>query len=441
VSLAERLPISLLLAAGVVYAATPYAIRLAGRLQFYDAPVGYKGHAHPTPYLGGAAVMGGFVIAVLRDRRRPAKSAPLDRRRRAAMGGRDDRRSPDRPHQCGASWPSLPSRWMVWAVGVRLAPARRCAGRSRRHLRCGSSRIVNAFNLFDNMDGAASTMALVVAAGAALLGIIRGEAWLAVAAAALGGACVGFLPRNISKPARIFLGDGGSMPLGFAVAVIVMVAATTSVVAWQSLLIALLLVAIPALDTTLVIVSRRRRGAPVMSGGLDHLTHRTRRFLPSARAVALALGAVQAAVSLVAVMASQGGASFVVVGAILYLLAGGCAIALLDTGRMGAPTGLSVSRPNVAAAPPTPTRERSAARLILMALGLGAGLSPFFFAYYASSVWVPIGLGLVLASVVALVGAPTAPPARPRSRSVVCWAWAFGRWLLPRGPNRSRTPW
>ncbi len=74
--------------------------------------------------------------------------------------------------------------------------------------------VVNAFNLFDNMDGAASTMALVVAAGACVLGLVTGEVWVAAGSAALCGACLGFLPHNLSSPARIFLGDGGSMPIG-----------------------------------------------------------------------------------------------------------------------------------------------------------------------------------------------------------------------------------
>jgi UDP-GlcNAc:undecaprenyl-phosphate GlcNAc-1-phosphate transferase len=405
--LAERLLIGLLIAAGVAYAATACAIRVAGRLQFYDLPTGYKGHLRPTPYLGGAAVMVGFVIAVLLAAGDLQKTAPLVGGVALlwVVGTIDDRRTVSPGLRVLVE---LGMAVLVWAVGLgwRL----HVGGGVDLGLTClWVLGIVNAFNLFDNMDGAASTMALVVASGAALLGIIRGDAWLAVAAASLGGACVGFLPRNISKPSRIFLGDGGSMPLGFAVAVLVMVAATTSVVAWQSLLVALLLVGIPALDTTLVIVSRQRRGVPVVKGGLDHLTHRTRRFLPDARAVALALGAVQAAVSVLAVLASQGGASFVVVGAALYLLAAACAIALLDTERMGTPTGTSASRANVAAAQARPTWEPSAATLTLMVLGLGAGLSPFFFSYYASSVWVPIGLGLVLASVVAVVARPNRP--------------------------------
>ena len=100
--------------------------------------------------------------------------------------------------------------------------------------------------------------------------------WLAVAAAALCGACVGFLPHNLlASPARIFLGDGGSMPIGFAVGALVMIGAAEAAPEWQSLALGVLLVGIPALDTTLVVVSRRRRGIPILTGGRDHMTHRT----------------------------------------------------------------------------------------------------------------------------------------------------------------------
>src|SRR5439155_12564157 len=124
--------------------------------------------------------------------------------------------------------------------------------------------------------------------------------------------------------------DGGSMPVGFAVSVLVMVAAGTTTVAWRSLLVALLLVAVPVLHTTLVIVSRRRRGVSMLSGGRDHLTHRTRRFLPSTRAVVLTLAVVQAAMSVLAALASRGNASLLVISASLYVLAAGGVIIVLD---------------------------------------------------------------------------------------------------------------
>jgi UDP-GlcNAc:undecaprenyl-phosphate GlcNAc-1-phosphate transferase len=403
--LAERLPIGLLVAAGVVYATTPYAIRMAGRLQFYDKPAGYKGHASPTPYLGGAAVMVGFVLAMLLAAGDWRKTVPLVGGVALlwAVGTIDDRRT---VHPVWRILVELALAGMVWASG--LGWDLHLGGVVDLMLTClWVLGIVNAFNLFDNMDGAASTMALVVSAGAALIGIIRGDAWLAVGAASLGGACLGFLPRNLSLPARIFLGDGGSMPLGFAAAVLVMVAATTSVVAWQSLLVALLLVGIPALDTSLVIVSRRRRGVSILKGGQDHLTHRTRRFLPSARAVALALGAAQAVVSVLAVLASRGGASFVVVGAILYVLAAAIAIVLLENQKVEE---FGTGADSVVGETETGPREDSPAGSTCLALlGLGAGLSPFFFAYYDASVWVPIGLGLTLACAVGVIARPARP--------------------------------
>ena len=112
--------------------------------------------------------------------------------------------------------------------------------------------IVNAVNLFDNMDGAAASMAAVVAGGLSLLGVVEGDTWLAVTAAALCVAAIGFLPHNLfSSPARIFLGDGGSMPLGFAVAAVAMIGVGEAAPAWQSLAMGLLFVGIPALDTAI----------------------------------------------------------------------------------------------------------------------------------------------------------------------------------------------
>lgn len=399
-----HLTLGLALAVAATYVITPVAIKVAGRFDFYDRPTGYKGHARSTPYLGGAAVMAGFAIAVLATAGDWRKTAPL-------LGGVallwvvgtiDDRRTVPPAVRVLVV---LVLAALVWAAG--LGWDLHIGGAVDVALTClWVLGIVNAFNLFDNMDGAAGTMALVVSAGAALIGVVRADAWLAVGAASLGGACLGFLPRNVSRPARIFLGDGGSMPLGFAVAVLVMGAAGTSTIAWQSLLVALLLVAIPALDTSLVIVSRRRRGVSVLAGGRDHLTHRARRFLPSARAVALCLGGLQAVASVTAVVASQGGASFLVISAVVYVLAATGAIMLLERQKVEE---FGVKPQGVLATGVFAGGFPSAAIVCLLVLGLGAGLSPFFFAYYDAGVWVPIGLGLTLACTIGVIARPRRP--------------------------------
>src|SRR5262249_27722100 len=156
-------------------------------------------------------------------------------------------------------------------------------------------------------------------------------------------------------------------------------------------LVALLLVGIPILDTSLVIVSRRRRGVSVLQGGRDHLTHRTLRYMSNPRAVALALGVAQAALSVLAVLASRGEASLVVLGASAYLLAAGAAIIVLDTQTLEPP-----STPE--AVPPQRLSKRALACLV--ALGLGTGLSPFFFAFFDVSVWVPVGLGVSIVAAI-----------------------------------------
>lgn len=398
-ALADRLLLSLLIASGVVYASTPYAIALANRFGLHDVPAGYKGHAGPTPYLGGAALVSGFVVAMLVVAGNSAHTIPL-----AAgtvvlwvIGTVDDQRTVS-PLLRVAVEAGLGAA--IWALGLGW------------NFHIGSLvdlaatclwivAVVNAFNLFDNMDGAASTMALVACAGVALLAVLNGRTWLPVGAIALAGACLGFLPRNLSRPARIFLGDGGSMPLGFAVAVLAMRAAVVSVPAWQAPALGLLLVGIPALDTCLVVISRRRRGISLLTGGRDHLTHRTRTLVPSTPAVAFTLGAIQALVSLVAVIASRGGSAWLELAAVLYMLAGAGAIFLLEARpveEIGAPaTATHILRTKA---------ELPMAVLGLLALGVGAGISPFFFAYYGPSVWVPIGLGLVAAAAMGVIARP-----------------------------------
>jgi UDP-GlcNAc:undecaprenyl-phosphate/decaprenyl-phosphate GlcNAc-1-phosphate transferase len=410
-TLAERLLVGFAVATAVAYVATPFAIAAAERLQFYDKPAGYKGHATPTPYLGGAAAMAGFGVAVSIVAGHWDKTGPLLGSAAVLwlVGTIDDRRP--LPAALRALL-ELGLGAVVFAAGLGW------------HLHAGGGldlaltclwvlAVVNAFNLFDNMDGAATTMALVVCAGAALVGVVRGDVWLASGGAALCGACVGFLPHNLASPARIFLGDGGSMPVGFIAAVLVMVAAGTTTVAWRSLLVALLLVAVPALDTTLVIVSRRRRGVSVLSGGRDHLTHRTLRYVRSTRAVALTLGVAQAALSVLAVLTSRGDSTLLVIGASLYVLGAGCVIVALDNQEI---------EEFAAADRRNRVRLSKRAAACLIVLGLGAGVSPLLYAYFDASVWVPIGLAVTVLCAIALV----VRPIRPGLPAVLSVGGAFG---------------
>src|SRR3954451_1930832 len=174
----------------------------------------------------------------------------------------------------------------------------------------------------DNMDGAAASVAGVSTTGVAMAAIIGGDVTLAVIAMAVAGACCGFLPFTLSKPSRQFLGDGGSMPLGFFVAGAVMAAPMSSSLGWAGLLAAAPVAGLPILDTVLVVISRRRGGRPILSGGRDHLTHRLRTILGSVRAVVIALALVQAGLCAMAVGASQLGVTVAIISAAAFTTAG-----------------------------------------------------------------------------------------------------------------------
>jgi UDP-GlcNAc:undecaprenyl-phosphate/decaprenyl-phosphate GlcNAc-1-phosphate transferase len=319
------------LSLAAVWVLTPLALRLAVRTAFYDHPIGYKGHPAPTPYLGGAAVLGGFFLSALVFDHGSSRFAPI---LVCALGlgvlGTLDDRFAIRPRyrilaevmaaavlwHYGLGWSFLDSGFeelvltSIWVVGF-----------------------TNAFNVMDNMDGAASTVAAACAAGLTLTAIVGGDMELAALTLALCGACLGFLRYNLraGAPARIFLGDGGSLPIGFIAAAAAMNVPVDGAVGWPALLIGALLLGIPVLDTLLVVVSRTRRRVSIATGGRDHLTHRLHAKLPSAWVTVALLALAQATLSLVAVAAGEMGRTTIIVAAMGSLALGAAIVAVLDS--------------------------------------------------------------------------------------------------------------
>jgi UDP-GlcNAc:undecaprenyl-phosphate/decaprenyl-phosphate GlcNAc-1-phosphate transferase len=134
--------------------------------------------------------------------------------------------------------------------------------------------ITAAFSILDHMDGLVSGVAAIAAFFFTLLATLDGQHYVAPLAAAVCGASLGFLRWNF-KPAKIFMGDGGAMFLGFMVAALgvkLRPSQAPQTVAW---IIPLLVLAVPIFDTTLVTISRSRRGLlPFASPGKDHTAHR-----------------------------------------------------------------------------------------------------------------------------------------------------------------------
>lgn len=298
-----ELALALVLAAVLTAATVPAAIAVAGRTGFLDAPIGYKSHRRPTPYLGGAAVLVAAAVPILLfdeglGRYWPLLLAALGM---SAVGTIDDRLNLSPFLRVGTE---IAAAWLLWSEGLGWSFL---DGEVANFLLTAFwvTGIVNAFNLMDNLDGAASSVAAASSAGVAALAVIGDDPALALIAVSLCGSLLGFLRFNLAGPARIFLGDGGSMTIGMLLAGALMAAPMGELSGWPALLAAGLVVGLPAFDTTMVVLSRRRRGAPVFSGATDHTTHRLLPLLKTPRAVAAVLAAMQAALCLLAIEATR----------------------------------------------------------------------------------------------------------------------------------------
>ncbi len=161
----------------------------------------------------------------------------------------------------GPAWVSLPVTFL-WVIGV-----------------------TNAVNLIDGVDGLAGGIAAVAGVTLAIISASQGQLGLAVLTAALAGASLGFLAYN-RAPASIFLGDCGSLFLGYVLAVAAL-GAQSSGGPIVGTLVPIAVLAVPIADTTFVTLTRLLRGEPVSEGGTDHVHHRLIRIgLSERRAVA-----------------------------------------------------------------------------------------------------------------------------------------------------------
>ena len=134
--------------------------------------------------------------------------------------------------------------------------------------------ITNAFNLLDNMDGLSAGTAVIASAFLGAFSMSVGHLEVAVLSLALGGAALGFLIYNFN-PARIFMGDSGSMYLGFTLSGIALIGTHEMASdVFFVLLVPAAMMGLPIFDTTLVTIVRALEGRPLSQGGRDHLSHR-----------------------------------------------------------------------------------------------------------------------------------------------------------------------
>jgi len=255
-------------------AATPLARYLAPRLGMMDRPSGRKIHSHPVPRLGGAAIFLAVLLAavVLGERYRFAQfgSIVVGATGVSFLGLVDDR------------WGVRPfikvigqflAALLLWATGVRVGTFHHPALDLITTI-FWVGYITNGINLLDNMDGLAGGVAAIAAAYFALMCSFSGQYLVGALSVAVLGACIGFLFYNLN-PASIFMGDSGSLFLGFTLAAIGIKLRFPDNVTFVTWMVPVLVMGLPIFDTTLVILSRLRRGInPLTHPGKDHISHR-----------------------------------------------------------------------------------------------------------------------------------------------------------------------
>ncbi|MDQ0285089.1 UDP-GlcNAc:undecaprenyl-phosphate GlcNAc-1-phosphate transferase [Desulfofundulus luciae] len=322
-----KMLLGLLLAGGITLTATPWVRRQAFRWGAVDRPNARKVHKDVMPRLGGLAVYAGFVTAVLVTIQ-PTRSLYgllLGMTLIMLLGALDDLRglsprvklagqvvaavvllpldvqvyfvtNPFNGHIVDLGWLGIPIT-IFWVVAV-----------------------TNAVNLIDGLDGLAGGVSCIAALTMAVVGWTQwqvfgaaGQREVIMLALMLAAALLGFLRYNF-HPAKIFLGDSGSMLLGYTLAVMAIMGLTKSVTA-VSVLVPLVILGIPLLDTFFAILRRYHRHRPIFQPDKEHLHHQL---------LALGLSHRQAVLVIYGISALLGGSAVV-----LNLVATDQALALL----------------------------------------------------------------------------------------------------------------
>jgi len=264
----------IILASGLLaFLATPLTRWLAQRLGMVDQPGLRKTHRLPVPLLGGVAIYSALVGAFLLFGSRDWLSEGA-----GILGGAtllfftglwDDRYGLSPRFKLLAQAVAA-ACLMAVGVQVHLFGPWWLDGLITLLWVVG---ITNAANLMDNMDGLAAGVSAVAAGFFLVMAALEGQGLVASLAAALLGAAAGFLYHNFA-PAASFMGDAGSLTLGFMLAVLGIKIKFIHFPLGATWMAPIVVLGVLIFDTTLVIVSRLRRGRSIFQGGSDHTSHR-----------------------------------------------------------------------------------------------------------------------------------------------------------------------
>lgn len=301
----------------------PLAIRLAFSWGAVDIPNARKVHAKPMPRMGGVAVFLGFCLPwiALYFIDNPVTNTFRDFEKRFAallgassamflLGIYDDIKGADAPKKLIIQTLAAVG---LWSGGVRIEDLALPWGQS---FELGWLSlpitvlwvvgVTNAINLLDGIDGLVSGVTAVMALSLGIINILTGNIIIALLTLSLAGACLGFLPYNHS-PARIFLGDTGSLTIGMILAGIGIMSLYHEgrQTAGPLLSVPMILFGLPLFDTIRVMAQRALRGKSIFEADKNHVHHRLLEMGMNHRQAAWTLYAVAAGLGATAILLSQ----------------------------------------------------------------------------------------------------------------------------------------
>ncbi len=312
--------------------------RIALSWGIVDLPNARKIHQTPIPLLGGVAIYCGTVLAILVFVKSAARGQIFGILAASTLllvvGMLDDRHLLHHQVKLFVAMP-LAALTLV-ALGVRTQIASTFVpGAFGSILDIGLTLfwvvgITAAYNVFDHMDGLASGVTAIASLFFTILALRDGQVLVATLGAALLGGSLGFLLWNF-KPAKIFMGDGGAMFLGLMVATLGLKLRLNGVPEATSWMVPVLLLLVPIFDTTLICISRTRRGlVPFASPGKDHTAHRLANTRLGQRGAVLTLYAVGTASGLLALAVCRLPVGLAWALAMVLTLAAFAAVAVLE---------------------------------------------------------------------------------------------------------------
>lgn len=327
----------------ISYLITPFIRIVAVKLDYLDHPKDNKVHAHPTPLLGGVAIFLAFFIAMLTKEQ--ALAAPQIRA--ILLGsfilliiGLVDDKMGMMPNfklfgqflaamvviKAGLRIEFIPNYYLsviftyIWIIGI-----------------------TNSFNLLDNMNGLSAGIAGIAALFFGVISFMDGQFLTSIVSFTLAGSAFGFLKHNFPK-ANLFMGDSGSLVLGYVLASIAILGKWKSYILTTSLMVPVLVLGYPIFDTALVSIIRIIESRSIFQGGKDHSSHRL---------ALLGLKRYRAVLAIYGICICLGLSAFIVtrvhwtmgvslgVLTFIVMLALGIRLSLVDTKRFGRKKGVS----------------------------------------------------------------------------------------------------